>query len=67
MRRTRGDALYENFEYLAVRGVLFDRAHPHGCYPRGTPRIAELGGPRAYGKPAGAAVDAAGGAASPAP
>jgi hypothetical protein len=50
MRRTRSDALYENFEYLAVRGALFDRAHPDGCYPRDTPRMADLG-PSAYGKP----------------
>ncbi len=42
MRRTRGDSLYENFEYMAARGVLFQRAHPHGCYPKDTPRIAEL-------------------------
>jgi hypothetical protein len=51
MRRTRGDALWENFEYMAARGVLFQRAHPNGCYPRDTPRMAELGGPHAYGRP----------------
>jgi hypothetical protein len=48
MRRTRGDAIYENFEYMAARGVLFQRAHPDGCYPRGTPRLAALGGPAVY-------------------
>ncbi len=42
MRRTRGDALYENFEYMAARGILFQRANPDGCYPRTTPRIAQL-------------------------
>jgi len=51
MRRTRGDALWGNFEYMAARGVLFQRAHPNGCYPRDTPRMAELGGAHAYGKP----------------
>ena len=51
MRRTRGDALWENFEYMAARGVLFQRAHPNGCYPRDTPRMAELGGAHAYGRP----------------
>ena len=50
MRRTRGEALYENFEYLVARGVLFQRAHPHGCYPKNTPRMAQLGEPQAYGK-----------------
>lgn len=48
MRVTRGDALYENFEYMAARGVLFQRAHPNGCYPADTPRLAELGGPAVY-------------------
>jgi hypothetical protein len=28
MRRTRSEALYENFEYYVARGVLFQRAHP---------------------------------------
>lgn len=50
MRRTRGNALWENFEYMAARGVLFERAHPNGCYPRGTPRMADLGGAHAYGR-----------------
>ena len=51
MRRTRGNALWENFEYMAVRGILFERAHPKGCYPRDTPRMADLGGAHAYGRP----------------
>ncbi len=49
MRRTRSNALYENFEYMAARGVLFERAHPGGCYPKDTPRLAELGGAHVYG------------------
>jgi hypothetical protein len=48
MRRTRGDALWENFEYMAARGVLYQRANAGGSYPRGTPRLSELGGPVAY-------------------
>ena len=42
MRQTRGDMLYENFEYMAVRGTLFIRANPDGCYPRGVPRMRDL-------------------------
>ena len=42
MRQTRGDVLYENFEYMAVRGILFSRANPNGCYPPGTPRMRDL-------------------------
>jgi hypothetical protein len=63
MRRTRGDTLYENFEYMAARGVLFQRAHPNGCYPPDTPRLAELGGPFAYGRPRAAESPSAGEAA----
>jgi hypothetical protein len=50
MRRTRNDTLWENFEYMAARGVLYQRAQPNGRYPRDTPRMAELGGAHAYGK-----------------
>ncbi|MEA2786352.1 MAG: hypothetical protein QOF71_2456 [Candidatus Eremiobacteraeota bacterium] len=50
MRRTRGPALWENFEYMAARGVLWQRAHPDGCYPRDTPRMTALGGADAYGR-----------------
>jgi hypothetical protein len=42
MRRTRGDTLYENFEYFAALGVLFERAHPHGTYPATMPRMRDL-------------------------
>jgi hypothetical protein len=51
MRRTRGPSLWENFEYMAARSILFQRAHPDGCYPRDTPRIAELGDVHPYGRP----------------
>ena len=42
MRETRGDSLYENFEYLAVLGQQWTDAHPDGAYPRGLPRWREL-------------------------
>jgi hypothetical protein len=50
MRLTRSKALWENFEYMAARGILFERAHPNGCYPPDTPRMAELGGAHAFGR-----------------
>src|SRR5947207_3859628 len=34
MRVTRGDSLYENFEYWAAKGRLWAKAHPGGAYPR---------------------------------
>jgi hypothetical protein len=49
LRATRGDTVYENFEYMAVRGILFQRRNG-SAYPRGTPRIRELGGPTAFGR-----------------
>jgi hypothetical protein len=58
LRSTRSNSLYENFEYMAVRGILYERAHPNGSYPRDTPRIAEIGGPAAYGKPIQRAAEA---------
>lgn len=42
MRRTRGDELYENFEYMVVRCAMFERKHPHGTYPAGMPRMRDL-------------------------
>lgn len=40
MRRIAGGpAMYENFEYLAVRMRAFAAQHPHGNYPRGCPRL----------------------------
>jgi len=35
------DAIYENFEYLAVQSVLWMRSHPNS-YPAGLPRFNEL-------------------------
>lgn len=42
MRKTRGDSLYENFEYIVVRSRLFISKHPDGLYPKGLPRVADL-------------------------
>ena len=42
MRRYRGPTLFENFEYMVVRAILYQRAHPDGTYPATTPRLREL-------------------------
>lgn len=42
MRELRGESLYENFEYLAVQCELWNKRHPHGSYPRGLPRFADI-------------------------
>ncbi|HET6274350.1 MAG TPA: hypothetical protein VFE16_00260 [Candidatus Cybelea sp.] len=34
MRRTRGDAQYHDFEYLAMRAAEWLRRHPSGIFPR---------------------------------
>lgn len=44
MREGFGDSAYENFEYLAVRARIWSKRHPHGAYPKGTPRMAVLKG-----------------------
>jgi hypothetical protein len=38
-RFVHGNALYENFEYLAVICDDWESAHPNGAYPRGTRRM----------------------------
>jgi hypothetical protein len=38
-RRAAGDAIYENFEYLAVLSQDWIAAHPNGAYPAGIRRI----------------------------
>lgn len=42
MRVTRGPSLYENFEYLAVQGLLWNKRHPKGAYPKRLPRFKEI-------------------------
>lgn len=39
MRKTRGPALWENFEYLAARGRDFTRRHPGGTFPAHIKRL----------------------------
>jgi hypothetical protein len=39
VRRRRGDAQFHNFEYLAIRARKWLSDHPHGVFPRNTPRI----------------------------
>jgi hypothetical protein len=38
-RRSFGDALWENFEYLSVLSQDWRAAHPHGTYPAGVRRV----------------------------
>lgn len=42
MRTRSGNAVFENFEYIAVRAQLWKKAHPDGAYPTKTPRMAQL-------------------------
>jgi hypothetical protein len=39
LRRSRGKALRENFEYLALISKKWLEAHPDGAYPHGAPRL----------------------------
>jgi hypothetical protein len=41
-RRRGGLAVFENFEYAAVRAELWTRRSPNGYYPKGMPRMAQL-------------------------
>jgi hypothetical protein len=34
MRRSRGEAQYHDFEYLAMRAATWLQRHPHGTFPR---------------------------------
>lgn len=52
-REHSGPAIYENFEYLAVRSRQWTARWPNGTYPRGMPRFADLDpGYRRSGRPA---------------
>jgi hypothetical protein len=46
LREKSGPSAYENFEYMAVKGTLWMRAHPSGSYPKSMPRMADLPEPR---------------------
>jgi hypothetical protein len=37
-RRQEGPRILEDFEYLFVRAGLYASRHPHGVYPKTTPR-----------------------------
>jgi uncharacterized protein DUF4760 len=39
IRRTLSNALWENFEYMAVLSQKFSDQNPDGAYPRGVPRM----------------------------
>ncbi len=52
MRRRRGDWQFANFEYMAVRAREWLHRHPHGTYPRGTPRVSVTDRWLAQDKPA---------------
>jgi hypothetical protein len=40
MRRRRGDVMYHDFEYLAIRARTWLQLHPHGTFPIGMRREA---------------------------
>ena len=40
VRRTQGDSVFENFEYLADAGERWTARHPHGSYQKSRPRRA---------------------------
>jgi hypothetical protein len=42
IRLSRGPMVYENFEYVVVRAILYQQAHPNGTYPKSTPHLREL-------------------------
>ena len=44
IRVTRGETLYENFEYWAASGRLWAKANPQGHYPKKMPRVRDLKG-----------------------
>lgn len=43
IRKGAGPAAFENFEYLAVRAMLWERRYPNGTYPARLARMSELG------------------------
>jgi hypothetical protein len=42
VRKRASSAIYENFEYLAVRAAIWNRRFADGAYPKGMPRMADL-------------------------
>ncbi|MBV8163774.1 MAG: DUF4760 domain-containing protein [Candidatus Eremiobacteraeota bacterium] len=45
-REASGPAIYENFEYLAVRARQWQQRHPHGAYPAGVLRYGPVSLPQ---------------------
>jgi len=39
IRRVRGPEVYDNFEYIASRSMMWEAKHPDGTYPKGTPHL----------------------------
>jgi hypothetical protein len=39
IRRKRGPQVYDMFEYLASRAMLWEAKHPYGTYPTNTPHL----------------------------
>jgi len=39
IRRKRGQTVYDNFEYLVSRAMIWDAKHPDGIFPHGTPHL----------------------------
>jgi hypothetical protein len=50
IRSTRGQTVYDNFEFLVSRAKLWEKRHPDGVFPRGTPRLP-------VGQPPGSSTD----------
>ena len=42
LRAESGPSMYENFEYLAVQAILWNRRFPEGRYPTNVPRFDEI-------------------------
>jgi hypothetical protein len=39
IRRARGPQVYDNFEWLASRSMLWERRHPNGTFPNNAPHL----------------------------
>jgi hypothetical protein len=39
IRRTRGPQVYDNFEYVASRAILWEEAHQDGTFPKNAPHL----------------------------
>jgi hypothetical protein len=39
IRGVRGPQVYDNFEYLASRAIMWDAKHPSGIFPKSTPHL----------------------------